>query len=644
MTFNLVTAAIARRHAGQLDEAVALLEVAAAAAGGALDFGLGSMLHERGNARLGRRDLVGAGEDFRRAVALSPEDAWSAFNLGIVEEHLGRRADAEAAYRVAVARDPLLAPAWNNLLLLEKASGRVGEALRAGRISHAADPSFYPALVNLGDLAGTVGRIGEAVYLLRRASVLSPDGWEALAGCGLVHGMAGNVEAALTALRRAIVLMPAARLAWNNLSMAAPSAEEVIVALRRAHAIAPDDTVVHSNLIFALTYVAEGDDNRPEIEARRWGARHAPPRPAPIFANSRDPERRLRVAYLSTDFRSHPIAHNATALFSGHSRDQVEVMAYSATATPDGVSRLVAGTVDVWRDVAGRSDAEIADLLRADGVDILAVMAGHAGANPLKVAGFRPAPVQVSMYDVTTSGVCDMDAWLTDPVLHPPGTTERFVESLVYVPFFTVHPPADDAPEPRWQAGGPPVFGSFNNPIKLSPALLGAWRRILDAVPGATLVLKYKNRFGSPMIQAPVRAALGDRVRFASGDRSRSDHLALWNEIDVALDSSPFNGSTTTFEALWMGVPVVTLAGANFVGRISASFLSHVGLSDLAAEDLDGYVDRAVALVGNRARLAALRTGLRARVAASTLCDAKAHAQALEAVYRDLWRSWCARP
>ena len=642
MTYNLVQAALARRHAGRLDEAIALLE-AAAAVDGSLYNGLGSMLHERGNSRLGCGDVAGAGDDFRRAVAFSPADSWSAFNLGIVEERLGRREEAEAAYRVAIERDPLLAHAWNNLLLIEKTRGHVDEALRAGRRAQAAEPSFYEALVNLGDLTAAAGRVGEAVRLLRRCSALRPDAWEALVGRGLAHAMAGEIEAALAALHQAIALNPSARMAWNDLSMAAPSSSEAIIALQRAHALAPDDAVVHSNLIFSLTYVAEAGDMRPEIEARRWGARHAPPRPSPDFANSPDPERRLRVAYLSADFRSHPVAYSVQALFSGHSRDQVEVMAYSATPTSDGVSRTLAKTVDVWRDVAGRTEAEIADLLRRDGVDILAVVAGHAGANPLKVAGFRPAPVQLSMYDVTTSGVAAMDAWLTDPVLHPAATAERFVETLVYVPCFCVHLPPDDAPAPQRQAGGPPVFGSFNNPIKLSPALLDAWRRILDAAPGSTIVLKYKNRFGSPLIQAPIRAALGDRARFASGDRGRSDHLALWNEVDVALDSYPFNGSTTTFEALWMGVPVVTLAGAHFVSRISASFLAQVGLSDLVTRDLDAYVDRAVALAGDRARLAALRAGLRTRVAASPLCDAKTHAQALEAAYRGLWRAWCAR-
>lgn len=643
MTIDLVRAAIARRKAGRIDEAVALIEIAAAA-DASLSESLATLLHDRGNGRMGDGNLEGALDDFRRATKLSPIDAWSTFNVGVIEERFGRRVEAEAAYREAIARDPILWTAWNNLMLLLKRSGRLAEAQQAGRVAHAAQPTFYEVLVNLGDTSVLSGRIDDGMRQLGRACLLKPEPWEALSGRGLAAGLAGDIGPAVAALRQSISLNPAAREAWNNLSTALPTAPEVIVALQRAHALAPDDAAIHSNLIFALTYVAAADDRRPQLEARRWGARQAPPQPPPVFANRRDPDRRLRVAYLSVDFRSHPIAFSIEAVFRGHDRTEVEVIAYSATAIPDGVSRRLAGAVDAWRDVAGHSPAQIAERLRDDEIDILVVVAGHAGANPLKVAGFRPAPVQVSLYDVVTSGVAAMDAWITDPVLHPEATTEPFVEKLVRLPCLHLHLPPEDAPVPQRQASGTVVFGSLGNPIKLSPAIIEAWRRILDAVPGATLVLKYKNRFASPAMQAPLRAVLGDRVRFRGGDVGRSDHLALWNEIDVALDSYPFNGSTTTFEALWMGVPVVTLAGDRFVSRICADFLERVGLTDLVAHDVDGYVARAVSLAGDRARLADLKSRLRSRIAASVVCDAKANARSLEQAYRELWRAWCCRP
>jgi predicted O-linked N-acetylglucosamine transferase (SPINDLY family) len=637
MTVDLVRAASARWRAGQLDEATALLETAAAA-DQRLNQALGELQFERGNARLADGRLEAAAGAFARAAELLPEHAAAAFNLGIAQERLGRRGEAESAYRQALARDALLSQAWNNLLLLLKNSGRSGTARQAGRRALAADPGFYAAQVNLGDVLVMAGRIDEALGPLARAAALHAEPWEALATAGLAFALAGKVEAALSALRRGLALNPSAGVAWNNLASAAPAVAAVVVALRRTLALAPDDAAAHSNLIFALTY-GEGADVA--AEAGRWAARHCPRRPAPRFAQSRDPERRLRVGYVSGDLRQHPIAWNVEALLRQHRRGQVEVAAYSATPTPDHVTRRIAGAVDLWRDVAGLAPAEIADRMRADAVDILVVLAGHAGANPLATACHRPSPVQVSFHDVATSGLPTMNAWLTDPVLHPDGTTERFSERLLRLPCFYLHLPPEEAPALRPRASGPPVFGSFNNPLKLGPGVLTAWRRILDALPGAALLLKYKNRFASPLVQAPIRAALGDRVRFLAGDVGRAEQLALWQQVDVALDPFPFNGSTTSFEALWMGVPVVTLAGERFVGRVGASLLAQVGLSDLVSSTVDGYVARATALAGDRGRLDSLRQALRGRVAASPLCDAEAHARAVESAYRDLWRSWC---
>lgn len=643
MTIDLIRAAIARRSAGRLDEAVALVELAASR-DASLSEALATLLHDRGNFRLGRADLPGALADFSRAADLSPIDAWSVFNVGVIEERLGHLDAAERKYQEALRRDPHLWPAWNNLMLIFRRSGRLADSSRAGRIAHALHPDFYEVLVNLGDTLTVAGRIDDSIRWLRRALGEKPEPAEALNCRGLALGLAGDIGAGLASLRRSAALNPGAREVWNNLATVIPSANDVIVSLQRAHAIAPDDASVHSNLIFALTYVATGDDWRPQVEAVRWGARHAPSAPVPGFTNRRDPDRRLRVAYLSVDFRSHPIAFSVEALFRGHDRGEVEVIGYSATSISDAVSVRLASVADAWRDVAGLSPGAIADRLRADEIDVLVVVAGHAGANPLRVAGFRPAPVQVSLYDVITSGVGAVDAWITDGVLHPTDSTEPFVEKLVRVPCLHLHLPPADAPPSRREGADCVVFGSFGNPIKLSPMMLDAWRRLLDAVPGSTLVLKYKNRFASPVLQAPIRAALGDRVRFLGGDVGRSDHLALWNQIDIALDTYPFNGSTTTFEALWMGVPVVTLAGDRFVSRICADFLERVGLGDLVAADVAGYVGRAAELASDRGRLADLRRDLRSRIAGSAICDARANAKSLESAYRDLWRTWCERP
>jgi protein O-GlcNAc transferase len=640
MSAELVRAALARRQKGDLNGAAALLEKAAKANAG-LKTALGALQFERGNERLAAGDPSTAALAFQRAAALLPEDAPSAFNLGIAEDRCGRPGPAEAAYREALRRDPLLAPAWNSLLLRAKAAGRAGDLMRAGRSAIAADPAYYEALVNLGDALAPLGQIAVARRLLVRATALRAEPAPALIGLGLAEAMAGRIGPALAALRRALALTPAAAPAWNNLASAAPILAEVTEALRRALAIDPEDAATRSNLIFALAYDPQVDGATRLAEARRWAARHAPAPRRVKFGHVRDPERRLRLGYLSADLRQHPVAYNVEDLFRCHDRAGFEVVAYSATATPDTVTQRIAGVVDGWRDIAGRGDADIAEMVRADRIDVLVVLAGHAGGNPLAVAGLRPAPVQVSFHDVSTSGLDAVDGWISDSILHPEDTPERFTERLMRLPCFYLQRPPEDAPEPALRER-PPVFGSFNNPLKLVPAVLDLWAKVLDATPGARLLLKYKNRFSDPLLQSTVRAALGERVDFLSGDVGRAEQLALLNRIDVALDPFPFNGSTTSFEALWMGVPVVTLAGDRFVGRVGASLLHQVGLDDLVALDAEAYVATASALARDRTRLATLRQALRPRLRLSPLCDAPAHARNVEQVYRRLWRDWCA--
>jgi protein O-GlcNAc transferase len=255
------------------------------------------------------------------------------------------------------------------------------------------------------------------------------------------------------------------------------------------------------------------------------------------------------------------------------------------------------------------------------------------------VAAWGAAPVQVSFHDLTTSGLEAMDWWMTDAVLHPEGTRERFSERLWRLPHFYLHRPPDEAPEVGalpCEARGGVTFVSCNNPAKLTPDVVRLWSRVLAAVPGSRLMLKYKDWFADEMLRRRflglfAREGIGpERLEMRGGDLGRFDQLALLNEADVALDPFPFNGSTTSFEALWMGVPVVTLAGERFVGRVGASVLAALKLDELVATDEAGYVARAVALAEDRARLALLRRTLRPTLAASPLCDAPGYTRIFE--------------
>ena len=256
----------------------------------------------------------------------------------------------------------------------------------------------------------------------------------------------------------------------------------------------------------------------------------------------------------------------------------------------------------------------------------------------------------VSYGDLGTSGLDTVDYWLTDAILHPPDSAERFTEALVRLPVFEVHRRPEDAPAPApppSAAAGRVTFGSSNNPAKLSTATLDAWAALLRRVPDARLLLRYFEVFETPGVQAHYRALFAargvaaDRLVFAGGTPDRAHYLALLDGVDVALDPFPFNGCTTTFEALWMGVPVVTLAGGRFVGRVGAGILARVGLDELIARSAEDYVAAAAAIAADLPRRRALRDELRRRLAASPLCDPVSHARGVEAAYRAMWRRWC---
>ncbi len=387
----------------------------------------------------------------------------------------------------------------------------------------------------------------------------------------------------------------------------------------------PGNVAAHSHLLTALNY-GVGEGTEPEAvfaEHRRWEAMHATPlrRHWRAHANERAPERRLKVGYLSPD-----------------------------VAQPDAVTEQLRRAADHWRPVAGLAPAVIAELVGEDAIDVLVDLAGHTWPRSMLVLARKPAPVQVTWLGYgTTTGMSAVDWRLTDATADPPGEAERLhAETLVRLPkgFHCYRPPAD-APEPRPATGaGPVTFGSFNNVAKITPAAIAAWSRLLEQVAGSRLVLKYRG-LDDPGLAARLGAAFAaegvdaGRIVLRGRDVRLGDHFAAYREIDVALDTFPYNGTTTTCEALWMGVPVVTLAAGAHVGRVGASLLKGLGLAELVAGDERDYVERAAALATDAERRAAFHATLRERMAAAALMDAESFARALEAAYREMWRDWC---
>ena len=380
------------------------------------------------------------------------------------------------------------------------------------------------------------------------------------------------------------------------------------------------------------------------------------PRPTEDLTNDPTPDRRLRVGYLSSDFLNHPVGRTILPLISSHDRTRFEVFCYAEVRRPDAMTERFRSCVDHWHTTVGKSDAEVAGMVRADGIDVLVCVAGRFDSNRPLVCAHRAAPVQVSYGDGATSGLEEMDYFLTDDFLHPPDTKEMFTEELYRLPVFNqLLLPEMEAPPvatlPAEQAGFI-TFGSFNNPAKINEEVIRLWAEVLKSVPGSRLLFKYRKVYwydqSSLRDSVPERfAACGigqDRIMFAALSDTFTEHLGRYGEVDIALDPFPFNGSTTTFEALWMGVPVISLAGETFMSRLAGSILHHAGLGDLAVDTPEAYVACARNLAGDPARLKTLRSTLRERVATSPLCDAPTYARSVETAYRDMWQEWCVRP
>jgi predicted O-linked N-acetylglucosamine transferase (SPINDLY family) len=469
----------------------------------------------------------------------------------------------------------------------------------------------------------------------------------------MTHQAEGRLGEATALYRSALQVRPDLAEAHSNLAAALHEQgvrAESRAAYGRALALRPDDVMAHSNLLLTLNYdETVGAEDMWAAHAaygRRWDKG---PR---AHANPRDPERRLRVGYVSADFKMHSCAFFIEPLLRHHDRAAFEAVCYSGVERPDlttaELRRLAAG----WRDVGGLGDQDFAAQIERDGIDILVDLSGHTRLNRLPVFGMRPAPVQVSWLGYpNTTGLAAIGYRLTDGWADPPGRGDgHYSERLVRLDrcFLCYAPPADApvvAPLPAL-AGGGVTFGCFNNANKLNPGVAGLWARLVASVPGARLLLKAKHFLdeGTRAHYRSMFAAAGlasDRLELAGWVAERQGHLGAYGRVDIALDPFPYNGTTTTCEALWMGVPVVALAGERHAGRVGVSLLRAAGLGELVAASEVEYVATAARLAGDVAGLARLRAALRGRVAASELCDGPGFARAVEAAYRDFWRAWC---
>jgi protein O-GlcNAc transferase len=466
----------------------------------------------------------------------------------------------------------------------------------------------------------------------------------------------GKLQAALDCYRVRIRAHPEEvppRIAAGNALAAMWRVEEAISEYAEALAVVPDSPELFSSVLLFSHYAAHADPLALAELHHRYGrllTELAGPPSARRYPNAVEPERRLRVGYVSRHFSFNSVGYFVEPVIALHDRRHFEVYCYYTHPYSDAKTERIAGLADLWRHVHAEDDEPLTALIAADCIDLLVDLGGHTKLNRLRVFANKPAPVQLTWLGYPdTTGLPMIDYRVTDAIADPPGESDqRHSERLLRLPVpFVSYAPAADAPAPSPRGpGADVVFGSFNLLLKVNAPLVKLWARILRQVPGSRLLLKARgleqDAAAGRLIEAFRAEGISPaRLEFRRWASERSGHLDTYHEIDIALDTFPYNGTTTTCEALWMGVPVVTLSGDLHISRVGASLLKAAGLADLIACTSDEYVAKSIALARDPDRLYELRSTMRARLAASDLLDHSRFTRNLESAYREAWRDWC---
>jgi protein O-GlcNAc transferase len=589
----------------------------------------------------------------RDVVAAEPDNSSALSLLGLTANHKQKFAEAVAWQRRAVAAAPGSAEALFNLGNALWDAGEADEAEACYRQALELDPNHAAVHNNLGNMLRERGRSGDAIECYRRAIAINPQHYRAYLNLGVALEAQSEFDQAAAAYRRALAIKPDYSRPYNNLGgmlKAQGRAGEAAAYYARAVELAPDDRAVHSNLLYCLQYDPAMTPGALLVAHQAYDEALGPARPA-IHANPRDPDKPLNIGYLSADLRRHPVGFFMSPVVTMHDRANFRVYCYFGHRREDAVTLYLRGKADVWRRTVGIDDDELAEAIRADGIDILVDLGGHTSENRLPVFARRPAPVQATWAGyVGTTGVSAIDYLITDRQHSPPGSERHAVEQLVRLPdgYICWAIPGyvpDVGPLPATQPGAV-TFGCFNNLAKLNPPVIALWGRLLRELPASRLLLKTRE-LANPGACARIRElfaveGVADEALLFEGHSEHAELLARYNAVDIALDPFPYSGGLTTIEALWMGVPVVTMPGERFASRHSFSHLTVAGLGELVADGPEGYLRIATELARDLSRLAGLRAGLRERMRGSPLLQGERFTRGLENAYRAMWRRWCA--
>jgi predicted O-linked N-acetylglucosamine transferase (SPINDLY family) len=559
-------------------------------------------------------------------MVLDPNSAEFQINLAHQLCQHGKLSEAVGLYLAALPHRPTDTAARYNLAQALFQLGRTDEALEHASAAAKIDPRLVDAHVLMGAICNARGELLLALECYRRALTLKSDYAEVYGNIGGILREQGKLDEAIAAFREAVRLNPAS-------------------------------AAQHSNLIYTLWFHPAHNPTEIAREHAIWAQRHADPFAAETrpWPSDTSPDRKLRVGLVSPDFRYHSVGRLIEPVLAHHDHERFEIVLYSDVIAEDALTQRIFSRADQVHRTAVLSDAALAELIRRHAIDVLVDLALHTAGNRLLVFARKPAPVQITYLGYcATSGLRTMDYCITDPQLDPPAEADSpplHTERLLHLPrcYWTYRPQQAFPPvaqPPPVERNGYVTFGSFNNFTKVNAAVIALWCRILAAVPSARLLMVIKGgETNNPHVRASLASAgIGDeRLRIAPFAPAMQ-YLNLLSEVDIALDPFPFNGGTTTLDSLYMGVPVITLAGPVATARAGATLLTNIGLSELITNSPEAYLQAAVALAADSPRLAALRRSLRARLQASPIADSARFTADLEALYRQAWRNWCDSP
>ena len=518
------------------------------------------------------------------------------------------------------------------------------------------DPDCVLAHYNLGCVLQNQNRYPEAITSYRRSLKINANYIDSLKNLGYVYYKNGQADLAQECFQKILQLDPNHSETYELLGFIAGEQgklSECISLLNESLKINPNNPKLHTAFLFNLSSLISFTPQEILDSAQLWYQQQVVSQWLPTLtthSNNKTPHRRLRIGYISPDFKRHSVSSFIKPVLQHHDRTQVEVFCYGEVKEPDAITEEIIDICDAWRSTVGLSDLEVAELIQADRIDIIVDLAGHTANNRMMVLGMKPAPIQTTYLGYfATTGLPTIDYWITDQVLHPDDTEEKTSETIWRLPrCYVGYEPLENAPEITelpCKKTGIFTFSSFNNLRKLTPETFALWIEILKAVPNSRLVLKCASSdVFSPLIAERIQTPFVEqginpkRIFLYGAFATDEDHLNLYNQVDLHLDSIPYTGCTTTCEALWMGVPTLTLAGTRKMERMSASILHSVGLDDCIAHSAAEYVQKAIALAQNPDYLQSLRSNMRERMFHSPLLDVKNMTSTLEAAYRQMWQ------